>query len=337
MTETAVAKKPTGIQDLIMNHQRDFDKVLPSQIGVERFVRVCTSALSTNPKLMKCTPVSLMGSIMQAAQLGLEPNTPLGLAYLIPYKTACKLIIGYKGMINLAYQSEKVLTIISHVVYKNEEFDITYGTDEKITHKPIQAKADRGAAIGAYCIVKLKDGGYIQRYLSKDEINDARPKYEANDSPWKSYWDEMALKTVLRRTLKHAPMAAESKSDQRLARAIEADEVHDRGGSYHFEVDDPQNPVIDIIPEEPSKPAKVQKKDKKKDKKKDDKPTTGKVQEFITEQQGDDLYALSQESGYDDAQYETLVTETFGFKSTEDITVDKWEAILAAAGKKPNA
>lgn len=53
--------------------------------------------------------MSFLAALMNAAQLGLEPNTPLGQAYLIPYKNKsvleCQFQIGYKGLIDLAYRN----------------------------------------------------------------------------------------------------------------------------------------------------------------------------------------------------------------------------------------
>lgn len=74
------------IQDYVKAMEGEIKKALPSVITPERFTRMTLSAISTNPKLAQCTPRSFLGAMMSAAQLGLEPNTPLGQAYLIPYK-----------------------------------------------------------------------------------------------------------------------------------------------------------------------------------------------------------------------------------------------------------
>ena len=80
-----VSKKPTTMQDYIKKMQGEIAKALPSVLTPERFTRITLSALSTNAKLAETTPKSFLGAMMTAAQLGLEPNTPLGQAYLIPY------------------------------------------------------------------------------------------------------------------------------------------------------------------------------------------------------------------------------------------------------------
>ena len=100
---------PHSIKDWVKVMEPAIKKALPSVITPERFTRMVMTAISSNPKLAECTPASFCGAMMQAAQLGLEPNTPLGQAYLIPYrnhgKLECQYQTGYKGLITLAYRS----------------------------------------------------------------------------------------------------------------------------------------------------------------------------------------------------------------------------------------
>ena len=79
-------KKPTTIKGWIVAYKDQIAKALPSVMTPERFTRIALTAVSNNPQLAHCTPMSFLGAMMQAAQLGLEPNTPLGQAYLIPYR-----------------------------------------------------------------------------------------------------------------------------------------------------------------------------------------------------------------------------------------------------------
>ena len=98
-------KKSMSIADLIKAMQPEIKKALPDVITPERFTRMALSALNTTPKLQECTQMSFLAALMNAAQLGLEPNTPLGQAYLIPYNNKgtleCQFQIGYRGLIDL--------------------------------------------------------------------------------------------------------------------------------------------------------------------------------------------------------------------------------------------
>ena len=76
--------------------------------------------------------MSFIAALMNAAQLGLEPNTPLGQAYLIPYKNKgileCQFQIGYKGMIDLAYRTGQVQMIQAQIVREHDFFEYQYGS-----------------------------------------------------------------------------------------------------------------------------------------------------------------------------------------------------------------
>ena len=120
----AKTKKPSSIQDYIEVMKPAIQAALPSVMTPERFSRITLSALSANPKLKECSPQSFLGAMMTAAQLGLEPNTPLGQAYLIPYRNhgrmECQFQLGYKGMIDLAYRSGEIQTIQAQIGHAND-------------------------------------------------------------------------------------------------------------------------------------------------------------------------------------------------------------------------
>ena len=126
-TTAATAKQGKSMQAYIKSMEGEIKKALPSVITPERFTRMVLSAISVNPKLASCTPKSFLGAMMSAAQLGLEPNTPLGQAYLIPYNNKGTLEvqfqIGYKGLLDLAYRSGEVEIIQANIFYENDTFE----------------------------------------------------------------------------------------------------------------------------------------------------------------------------------------------------------------------
>lgn len=211
------------MQSFIKSMEGQIAKALPSVLTPERFTRMVLTALSVNPKLGSCTPKSFLGAMMTAAQLGVEPNTALGQAYLIPFKNhgvmECQFQLGYKGLIDLAYRSGDVSVIQAHVVYENDEFTYELGLDPKLKHIP--AKSNRGEAIMYYAMFKTKDGGYGFEVMSAEDARNHAKRYSKSYSsgPWQTNFDEMAKKTVLKRVLKYAPL----KSD--FAREIAQDET----------------------------------------------------------------------------------------------------------------
>lgn len=220
----AKAEKKT-MQAYIKAMEPAIKKALPSVITPERFTRMVLSTLSATPKLAECSPQSFLAAMMTAAQLGVEPNTALGQAYLLPYRNhgnmECQFQLGYKGLIDLAYRSGEVSVIQAHTVYENDVFEYELGMDPKLRHVP--AKADRGEAVAYYAMFKTKDGGYGFEVMSVDDVQRHAQRYSksygSGSSPWRSNFDEMAKKTVLKRALKYAPL----KSD--FVRGVAQDET----------------------------------------------------------------------------------------------------------------
>lgn len=220
----AKAEKKT-MQAYIKAMEPAIKKALPSVITPERFTRMVLSALSATPKLAECSPQSFLAAMMTAAQLGVEPNTALGQAYLLPYRNhgnmECQFQLGYKGLIDLAYRSGEVSVIQAHTVYENDVFEYELGMDPKLRHVP--AKANRGEAVAYYAMFKTKDGGYGFEVMSVDDVQRHAQRYSksygSGSSPWRSNFDEMAKKTVLKRALKYAPL----KSD--FVRGVAQDET----------------------------------------------------------------------------------------------------------------
>lgn len=233
------------MQQYIKSMEGEIAKALPSVITPERFTRIVLSALSVNPKLAQCTPASFLGAMMVSAQLGLEVNTPLGQAYVLPYNNKgtqeAQFQLGYKGLIDLAYRSGEVEVIQAHVVYEKDEFECEYGLEPKLTHKP--ADKDRGEPIKVYAVFKTKSGGYGFEVMSMDDVRRHAAKYSkaynSAFSPWKTSFEEMAKKTVLKRVLKFAPLRSD------FVRATVQDETIKKDLAADM-YDAPDETIIDV-------------------------------------------------------------------------------------------
>ena len=219
------ADPASTIKAYITRMKGEIAKALPSVMTPERFTRIVTSAISTTPQLAQTTPQSFLGAMMTAAQLGLEPNTPLGQAYLLPYKNhgrlECQFQLGYKGLIDLAYRSGQVTIIQAHEVRENDEFSYSFGLEPTLHHVP--ARGDRGNVICYYAMFRTKDGGFGFEVMSREDVEAHARQYSKSYgngySPWSTNFDEMAKKTVLKKCLKYAPL----KSD--FVRAVASDET----------------------------------------------------------------------------------------------------------------
>ena len=216
--------KNMSMPDMVKAMMPEIRKALPSVITPERFTRIALSALNNTPALQQCSPMSFIASLLNSAQLGLEPNTPLGQAYLIPYKNKgqmeCQFQIGYKGLIDLAYRNGQMQTIQAQAVYENDLLEYEYGLEPKLVHKP--AYSDRGEITYFYGLFKTVNGGFGFSVMSKADMDNYARTYSkafASDySPWKTSYEEMAKKTVIKQALKYAPI----KTD--FQRALSTDE-----------------------------------------------------------------------------------------------------------------
>ena len=218
--------------------------VLPQHMTPDRMMKIALRALRTTPKLMNCSINSLFGAVITCAQLGLEPNTPQGHIYLIPFEnrkkgiTEVQVIIGYKGLIDLARRSGEIISISSHAICHGDPHEIFFGTEERIEHRP-NLTGGRGDVIGFYAVAKLVGGGTQFEFMSSSEINVIRDgsqgyktarKYNKTDTPWISNYEEMGRKTVIRRLCKYLPMSIELANAVALEGRAERNEAQELDG-----------------------------------------------------------------------------------------------------------
>lgn len=196
--------------------------IAPTGFDVNRLSAALMTEVRSNPKLAECNPLSVFGAFIKATQLGLEPGSALGHAYFLPFKGECTLVIGYKGMMELAYRSGKLLSISARAIYENDHFVYGYGINDVLEHKP--TTGNRGQFTGVYAIAKLVGGGVHFEVLSLDDIEKARKSSKSgNFGPWKDHFEEMAKKTAIRRLFKYLPVGTE------LTRAVSIDEKTESG------------------------------------------------------------------------------------------------------------
>lgn len=244
-TGTLITKQSKkNIEDFLMANKSKIEAALPKHLTGEKMLRLILTELNKNSDLKECTTMSLVGAILQCSQLGLEPGSTLGNAYLIPFnrkiqekdgsfKTVkeCQFMIGYRGMLELARRSGKVLSFAVRPVYENDIFEFSYGLIEKCHHIP--TLGDKGKFLGAYANIKLRDDSSYFEFMSKSDIDKIRDgsvaysswlKYgKSGKKPiWEENYEEMAKKTVVRHVFKYLPISIE------IQNAVGLDEQADR-------------------------------------------------------------------------------------------------------------
>lgn len=258
MADYTLAKDTKALTAMLKERMPSLKAVAARHMDPERLFRLVVANVSRTPALRECTIDSIFRSTLQAAELGLEPGSATGEGYLVPYRNnkaqvmECQFIPGYRGLISLAFRSGHVKNVRSHAVFKGDSFEFELGLEPKLRHIPnSEVERDTGAGLThAYCIVDLKDGGILYDVMTRKEIDRIRGMSKSSDKgPWVDHYVEQARKTVVRRTLKYAPMSVE------LARAIAVDD-HSDGFSEAFDVEFSD---IDDGPQEETGPTKTDK------------------------------------------------------------------------------
>ncbi len=222
MAEKNVELAPRGQQALetirgrLAASQQRLAEVATKHLTPERLVRAVLAACSRSPELLECTTHSILQCVMIASQLGLEPNTPLGHYYLVPFRNKktglleATPIIGYRGLVELARRSGKIVSVEAHVVHANDPHEVRFGMDAKLWHSPCLA-GDPGAPLFAYAIATMEGGAKQAEVMTWAEILRIKGRSKAGSfGPWVDDVEEMAKKTVFRRLAKWLPLTVEA-------------------------------------------------------------------------------------------------------------------------------
>jgi len=235
--ETQAIGPRERIRNLLTNGKQaeEFGKALPEWLPVERFTRFCLTAVNKSPRLLESTEESLMLCMMQLAEVGLEPGDVLGRAYLIPYRNRnknvyeCSLQIGYRGLSDLGYRTDRIKDIDAAIVYQGEHFSFQRGSEQFLKHQPeLEIEKTREKVRAVWSAASLTNGGYRFEVFTPEQVERIRKRSKAaTDGPWVTDWEEMAKKTVFKNLAKYLPMSP------RLSQAVAIDNEHevDRGRS----------------------------------------------------------------------------------------------------------
>lgn len=204
------------------------EKLLPAGMSIDRFVMQIRVALQKNPALQECTPSSLIGAALEAADLGLDPSGRLGSAYLIPFKGVVTLVPGYRGLIDLAGRSGLVRTINAWAVHERDHFTVRSGVmPEHVPYLPKRGEPqDPGLWYAVWARARLVGGATESEVMTHAEVMRIKarsPGARKPGGPWETDEEEMVKKTVIRRLLKKQPLSPTPQWD-RLSRALDMGE-----------------------------------------------------------------------------------------------------------------
>lgn len=218
------------------NHKRSLAKellrlepqiaaALPRHLDAKRMSRVFLTSLRTTKNLDQCTLPSFLGSVLQLAQLGLDPSSGLQEAFLIPRSMngvmTCTTIIGFQGMLEIAYRSGKVSNVYAEIVHTGDSFEYELGLHPDVRHVP--DGDEDGALTHVYAVAELKDGRKAFRVLTAKQVMKRAASSKASTGPWKTHPEAMWKKTAVRALFKYLPKSAE------LAQVAAFDEAPEYG------------------------------------------------------------------------------------------------------------
>jgi recombination protein RecT len=193
---------------------KQLEAALPRHITADRMIRIATTTVQRVPKLLQCDPVTVIGAVMQSAQLGLECDNVAGAAYLVPFwnsknnRLECNLIPGYRGLMMLARRSKEINTFDARCVKKGDKFDYAYGSAQFLLHQPLRERLENPDDVettAAYAIAFYPGGAFQFHVMNRGELEKAKQFTKSRTregeitGPWIEHPDAMRQKTVIRR------------------------------------------------------------------------------------------------------------------------------------------
>lgn len=235
-------EQPLTVPAMLERMKPELMRALPRHMNADRLSRIALTAFRTSPGLLKCDPRSFIACVVQCAQLGLEPNTGTGEAYLIPFGANCTTVIGYQGLIKLAKQTGQVTDIYAMEVRERDHFRCEFGLNRKLIHEPLEGRAGfpapdaaRGEVVGYYAVAVFKDNSRTFVAMTQEDVDEVRNASQGwksavqykreSKSPWSTNPVQMGLKTVIRRLCKLLPKSPE------LQAALTVEEAREVGGT----------------------------------------------------------------------------------------------------------
>lgn len=220
--EIQKSQQSGGFDVLLKKYWPRISAVMPKHMNPDRMFQLAISCYNQTPKLNNCTPETVLSCLMKCSALGMEPSAVdgLGRVYILPFKNKntgkmeATLILGYKGMIDLARRSGEIKDISARVVHAGDEFEYEYGLTEGLRHVPSTDPIDGRPMTHVYMVAHFKDGGHYIDVMSKAEVDSIRKRSKSpNNGPWVTDYEAMARKTVIRRAFPYLPVSVELAHD----------------------------------------------------------------------------------------------------------------------------
>lgn len=211
--------------------------VLPKHLSAERIIQMASTTIARNPNIAKCTPASLLGSVMQASILGFPPVDALGYCYFVPYGNQVQFQIGYRGMIELARRSGRIKMVYAEVVREGDDFEVEFGLDPKLHHRPTLDPSKPMTHVYAVC--HFADGGSNFVVLSRQEVERLRLRNQMQargvKGAWLTDYEAMAKAKALKQLSKYLPLNIDTVTALQSDEAVITPESFAQDGTFKME------------------------------------------------------------------------------------------------------
>lgn len=210
---------PTTILDDIRAAEDSFAQAL-TDTGIDPAAFVANAVnyvtndlmrVDTSTKIAECQPDTVIGALLNCAQMGLRPG-PFNEAWIIPRKGKAEFHANYKGLRRLALEHPDVFRITAQTVREKDHFDVEEGTTNYLTFKPKKIpNAERGPVKYFFALAKMANGETPFIWWHTNDMALFRNQFASDSkfSPWRTNWGylRMGVKTVLLRLLDELPRA----------------------------------------------------------------------------------------------------------------------------------
>lgn len=226
-------------ESTINSYEDHIQSLLASKrLDPNEFINSVINSVKRNPKLLECEQSTLFGAVLMSAELGLPPNTPHGLSWILPYnvnvgssqnkryESQAQFQIGYQGWIEIFNRHPAISQVDCNLVFENDEFKEVKGANPSLNHVPAESHTGKKRR-GAYAIAWLKDKPHpVWVYMSAEEIMLIKSKSQGGGVAWKEENDPMGwmwMKSTIKQLAKKLPKT------QEMRHAIYAQDTEDVG------------------------------------------------------------------------------------------------------------
>lgn len=226
MSNELAIRTPRDLLNYFDKNGGAIESVLPKHLQAARMKRLAVTLFraptAAGAALRKCTPQSILDSLVMASLLGLEPGVA-GQGYLIPYNGQCTFVPGWQGLVGLLNNTGRA-TAWTGAVFEGDQWEYQKGSRPRCVHIPGPNDGDPDKLTWVYACGRVN--GSEQEVIEawtmhrvwrhRDRYNKVGKRHYSFEQP-----EMYARKVVLLQVLKYMPRSIELNNAMTAADAAE--------------------------------------------------------------------------------------------------------------------